>query len=393
MPKKLLITLSCCVLGLALQAKPGIKGIVVFGDSLSDAGNVPGWSEIVDDPTVLPQYPEPYYMWHASNGPTWIEIVANAYGYHVDPIMDLGSNFAFGGAESGAGRSDQDTPNFHTQIGLYQRAINAEVLEPPMPWILHTVWFGPNDFLRIMETEQRPVTPEDVEAVVTNIAQGIGALYDMHARMFLVIDMPPLHLTPYGMSQPPEVQAMLAQLVMGFNAGLAQALDRVENAYDRITILRLDAVEMYTMWTSDPESFGLVNVMEPALNTSTGEVAEDPDTYLSWDGFHPTVAGHALVAQAAMDIIPIGSWWGHSVARGPMGTAWTGMGWVNDEHWPWLFSYSMNDDGAWMWAYEEGGDIDGFYAYIPKGYKWVFMNAMSGWYYDYSAGMWMPSEM
>ena len=93
-----------------------------------------------------------------------------------------------------------------------------------------------------------------------------------------------------------------------------------------------------------------------------------------------------------MDIIPIGSWWGHSVSRGPGGEAWLdGMGWVVDEHWPWVFSYSLNE-GEWMWTYEEGGTPEGFFAYVPKGYKWIFINAMSGWYYDYESASWKVLE-
>ena len=49
-------------------------------------------------------------------------------------------------------------------------------------------------------------------------------------------------------------------------------------------------------------------------------------------------------------------------------------------------------DGEWMWVYEDGGTPEGFFAYIPKGYKWIFINAMSGWYYDYVTGSWQIIE-
>ena len=387
---KSLYAVAGCFIALAATAKPGIKSIVAFGDTLTDAGNSAIWAVGRDDPTLPPSYPPPYYDNRATNGLVWIEIVAGAYGFDASPSLEGGMNFAFGGAESGYGFSDQDTPNFHAQIRMWNRAVTNEEIRGPMPWQLFVVWFGPNDFMRIIETEQRPITREDIQNSVTNIATGILKLHDKGARMFLVPNMPPLHLTPYGLSQSPEMQSTLARLVSAFNNSLGQALTRIENAYDKVTILRIDVEAWYDDILADPAAFGLVNLTEPALDLATGTVVDNPNEYLSWDGFHPTTAGHALAAQAAMDIIPIGSWWGHSVAKGPAGHSYMGrMGWVADEHWPWVFSYGMKD-GEWMWVYEGGGTPDGFFAFIPKGYKWIFINAMSGWYYDYLSGSWQP---
>ena len=432
--KLLLFTLSCLCAATAVLAKPGIKSIVVFGDSLSDTGNSIIWSQrwddfttpdFVTDPTQIPVFPPPYYQFTASNGPSWIQIVASAYGYRVDPAMQGGMNFAFAGAESGGGLSDQFTPNFHTQIRLYRMALERELIAEPMPWQLFVVWFGPNDVLRAVVEEQvraqtageapdfgaliDPLTTD----IATNISQGIVKLHENGARMFLVPNMPALELTPVVSSTDYSPLAQLAPFFAAvnaaFNAKLEQALAQIENTYDRVTILRIDTDGVFREVIDNPDDYGLTNVTEPYLplnpatgrpdyNLETGELnwpdgeIPSPEGYLSWDGFHPTIEGHLLLAQYAMEIIPIGSWWGKSMARGPMGNVWTGMGWMNDTHWPWLFSYSMDENGIWMWAYEEGGDIDGFYAYLPRGYKWVFMNARSGWYYDYEAGKWMRIE-
>lgn len=386
MIKKCLIAVICCMFAIAVQAKPGIKSIVTFGDSLSDAGNAALLAGSLPEPLPSP-FPPPYYENKASNGLVWIEVAAQAYGYDASPSLGGGMNFAFGGAESGDGLSDSGTPNFHTQIEMWQQAVADEAIDGPMPWQLFVVQFGPNDLFSVL-AEPREVTPEDIDGWVANIAAGMVTLHESGARMFLVPEMPPLHLSPYGLGQSAEAQLMLESVTNGFNAGVHAALDGLEATYDKMTILRLPVVDLYLSWLDDPATFGLVNVTEPAFVADPFFLADNPNEYLSWDGFHPTAAGHTLVAQAAMDIIPIGSWWGHSVARGPGGEAWLdGLGWAVDEHWPWVFSYSLNE-GVWMWTYEEGADVDGFYAYIPKGYKWIFVNAMSGWFYDYEAASW-----
>ena len=400
MPRKCLFAMLIACFALVAQAKPGIKSIVVFGDSLCDAGNVPIWS--LDNP-VSPDllYPSPpYYMGRGSNGPVWIEVAAGAYGYDVSPYLAGGTNFAFAGAETGTGLSDQDSPNFLSQVRMWQNAVTNEEIDPPMPWQLFVIWFGPNDMLRyLVETAMAGELPtregieETIATAVQNLATGIVGIHGLNGRMFMVPNMPPLHMTPWGLSQDQALQAVLAAMTDGFNDALEDALVRIENAHDKVTILRLDTYGIMMDAIAFPDEYALEEVFLPALDVSTGTMLGDPDVFLSWDGFHPTAVVHAIIAERAMDVIPIGSWWGHSMARGPDGSAFLGMGWVNDSHWPWVYVYGMGDGGEWMWAIEDSGSLDGFLALIPKGRKWVFVNARTGSYYDYETGTWhkMPT--
>ena len=398
MPKKLLLFVLCLLPFTGVFGKAGIKSIVVFGDSLSDSGNVPLWA--VDhpvDPDLL--YPSPpYYMGRGSNGPVWVEILAGAYGMSVAPGLAGGSNFAFAGAESGTGLSDQDSPNFRAQIRLWNRALQNETIRPPMPWQLFVVWFGPNDMLRyLVDTAMAGQLPtrEGIDQTVTDaatqIAQGILSIHEKEGRLFLVPNMPPLHLTPWGLTQQAPLPAVLESMTNGFNTALERVLVRLENAHKDLTIIRLDTHAFMMDLIMYPENYGIGQSFLPALDISAGVLNGDPNVFLSWDGFHPTAVVHALLAQKAMDVIPIGSWWGHSVARGPGGKAVLGMGMVDDENWPWIYVYGQDGTGQWVWAIDQSGTLDGFLAYAPNGYKWIFVNARAGWYYDYSIGEWVPA--
>jgi len=63
----------------------------------------------------------------------------------------------------------------------------------------------------------------------------------------------------------------------------------------------LDADAVLAGVIDDPASVGLENAMSPCLSFGVTQqaICSEPRTYLFWDGTHPTVAGHGVVAQAA----------------------------------------------------------------------------------------------
>ena len=333
MPVRTLCLLLCLFPALALPAESGIRSLVVFGDSLCDAGNCAAWADqyeswinpvLVERPERIPTFPRPYVGHRASNGPTWIEQIGQTIGYEVVPSLKGGLDFAFAGAESGAGLSDQFTPNFHLQIRMYRQALRQRRIPPPAPRQLFVVWFGANDVQSALAGLRNPVdtdtfVDELTQRVIGNITQGILFLQEMKARTFLVPNLPPIQLTPYGASQPPEIRRLLALVTRRFNNSLEEALDRLEAAHPGLTILRLDVATEYTGMVALPARYGFSNVLEPAFfldekgfawNWPPADIGNfDPDAFLSWDGYHPPTAAHGLLARKAMEVIPAGSWW------------------------------------------------------------------------------------
>ena len=85
-------------LGLAATAAPAHaapKTIYAFGDSLTDTGNITSSTF-----GILPLSP-PYAPGRFSNGPLWIDRVAEAYGTQVDAVAGGWQRLAFGGATTG----------------------------------------------------------------------------------------------------------------------------------------------------------------------------------------------------------------------------------------------------------------------------------------------------
>jgi phospholipase/lecithinase/hemolysin len=264
--------------------KPFSK-IVTFGDSLSDTGNA-----FLYTGGAYPAAP-PNAVVRISNGALWVEHLAGSLGMELLPQ----NQYAVAGA-----RTDQDNFNalfipplagtgLQSQIATY---LNDPGTAGADPAALHTIWIGANDlFTTLTFGGNIGLT---IQNAVQNTAQSVATLASHGARHIMVVNLPDLGLTPFGLSTGPMGSAQLSYLTDLYNAGLQQALNSLETA--GIRTIRLDAAQIIRDISADPAAFGLVNATDPALVSGN-----DPDEYLFWDGVHPTTAGHRIVAQRAVE--------------------------------------------------------------------------------------------
>src|SRR5579859_2382002 len=131
-----------------------INQIVVFGDSLSDTGNTFAASGIP---------PAPYFQGRYSNGPIWIERLASLLGVAAPaPSLKGGTDFAFGGAETGSGLSPKGVPNMLTQVAEFLGA------SKPKSGQLFVLWGGANNFF---DGQTNPKVPAmDIGSAITSLA-------------------------------------------------------------------------------------------------------------------------------------------------------------------------------------------------------------------------------
>jgi len=259
-----------------------ISNIVVFGDSLSDVGNA-------HDLTfgLFPPSP-PYYQGRFSNGPVWVESLADDLNIpRPTPSRDSGTNFAFGGAETGTGISSMFTPNLGTQVSSYLSS------NTPSDDSLFILWGGGNDMTR------SPEVP--VGEIIDNIAERVTTLATAGVESLLVPNLPPLGSAPrfLGTSQEPVIN----DRVIEFNALLTTRLDSLANTFG-VEIYQLDVYSTMQTYIDNPAAFGLSNVTDPALNTGNGQVVPNPSEYLFWDDFHPTTVAHRVLAEEAARLVP-----------------------------------------------------------------------------------------
>jgi outer membrane lipase/esterase len=282
---------------LALQAHVVQAGqftqIVAFGDSLTDVGD-----DYLASSGMFPANP-PYDAGRFTDGPVWVEQLASRLGLPAlqSGLVPGGTDFAFGGAETGPGLSPLgNVPNLDTQIGLYLQA-NSSFNGSQ----LIVLWGGANDFL--LGGQSNPSVP------VANLAREITTIAQDGGRYFLVPNLPPLGDTPDAIAAGPATVSALNALSLGFNSLLAAELTTLSRT-PGITIYSLDVAALFNQALQNPSAFGLTNVTgqavangPPGSEGKPGLVAANPDQYLFWDGVHPTETVHQVVGNAAFAMV------------------------------------------------------------------------------------------
>jgi len=257
------------------------SAIVVYGDSLSDNGNLFG---------VAGQPGPPYFAGRRSDGPVAVEQMAATLGV---PLYD----FAWIGATTGIGNyADGGTPTSSGAFSLpgmqLELAATQASLAPFLGSGLFVVWGGANDFLAPSPLD---TTPQAVIArAVGNLDGIVTTLQGLGAQHILVPGMPDLGLTPYFEGLGPAAAAQGSAITDAFNAALIASLPAGVVYYDTAALLRSIVL--------NPGAFGFANVTDPCFNGVT--VCGNPADYLFFDEFHPMTATDSFVAKGFESAVP-----------------------------------------------------------------------------------------
>jgi phospholipase/lecithinase/hemolysin len=273
----------------------GYNSIYAFGDSLSDAGNV-----AILTARMLPVSP-PYFDGHFTNGNVWVEDLAADLGVQP-PKASLagGTNYAYGGAETGATPLHANNPtDLNSQVGQFVASGQSAA-----PNSLFTMWIGSNDVLEVIGN--KTLTPEqqsaDIQAAVNNEVGALTTLSQHGARNFMVLNVPDLGKTPYEMARGPAEAASASSLSAQYNADLSNSIQALV-AQTGVTVDLVDTYGMLDGLIANPAQYGFTNVTQPIWTgnltdphsgTLVPEAAQNG--YAFFDGLHPSAAAHAALA-------------------------------------------------------------------------------------------------
>ncbi|MBJ6800551.1 SGNH/GDSL hydrolase family protein [Geomonas propionica] len=288
------------------SAQTSFDRIVVFGDSLSDPGNAfvflgtsntPPYPLL--DQLLVPEMPYARGGHHFSNGATWVEQLARQYslsGNTRPAFRQLGlnaTNYAVGGARA-HDKAGEATITF--EVTTFLNVFDGQAPQNA----LYVVEFGSNDIRDALEAQD----PAIVEQAVSSLQRNIVALYNAGARKFLICNAPDLSLTPALIATDqamPGAAAAAHQLSQYYNFLLDYMLSSMLAQLSDLQVVRVSFYDKLGELVSAPAGFGLSVVNTPCLTPgSPPYVCSKPDTFIFWDGIHPTEKVHGIMAQLAL---------------------------------------------------------------------------------------------
>jgi thermolabile hemolysin len=248
--------------------------IIVYGDSLSDLGRVSAATG-----GFQPSYSQGNGRF--SNGPVWIEYLADRLGLATNPA----TNFAVGGARTEGHAFEFLFPSL---IGIEKQVANNSFSDPDA---LYAIWGGANDYF----DGQR-----DASIPLNNLYFEIATLILRGAKNIIVPNLPDLGVLPSKRNT--TESSALSAVSQSHNTGLATTLDGLRLLYPGVTLNLLDVNSLFQQALTNPSSYGLSNVTDSCyIDSST--ICADPTTYLFWDGVHPTTGVHQLVGNLAFNTV------------------------------------------------------------------------------------------
>ncbi len=277
----------------AAGAQP-FSGVVVFGDSLSDSGNLALALEL---PAGLSLTTNP--------DPVAAEVVAEALGRPVLPSLAGGTNFAWIGAcVNPAGPCLGATPSTAAQIAQHLSATGGQAA----PDALYSLSGGANDVIAAVARGPASAAADAAAAGAAYVRQ-IGYLQDAGAGYVVVYNLPDLGTVP-AFAAHPAAPALSAATGL-FNDALSVGLGTLGGG-----VIPIDVFGLFNELRAEPERYDLTDVTgaacAPPAALPCGPAgaglpgAYAPGANAGWlfaDGLHPTGVGHAILAEVVLSTL------------------------------------------------------------------------------------------
>lgn len=279
-----------------------LNQVVVFGDSLSDNGNLYEYMKHRFPPSP------PYYQGRFSNGPVWVEHLLTMYYHDKAPAHLL--DYAFGGAGVSTPDNDDVLFTLNREVDAYLLAHHDQAEASS----LFVIWIGANNYLALQDEVAQGVTMVN-EGIKTNLERLIAK----GAKQLLVINLPDVSQSPVAkIVDDADTLAYLHECSVQHNAQLHLTAEAVQAQHPDVHVIYFDANAMVAEVLKDPAKAGFSNTtdtclpmnspspvamhsmltMTPhALSSESLEAVSRCEGYVFFDLVHPTTLAHQRMAE------------------------------------------------------------------------------------------------
>lgn len=340
MKKALSIFLGLLFTFFVFAANKRFDTMVIFGDSLSDNGNLYSYMWY-----KLPVSP-PYFQGRFSNGPLWVERLYDSYypyGY-----LDGFQNYAVGGAGAVLSYKENLPYTLTVELNNYLYWHTYGKKETT----LYTIWIGANNYLN---------GPTNTESITDSVVNAIGGvierLISYGGNKFFIPNLPDMGRLPQASDM--GIQSLLTELTLMHNQKLSAKIDELKGKYPDVLFVYFDVYAFFNHAMDYALDLGFSNISDPCyLGSYSGwlvkyrpddsalfsflkqrdsrfnlkrwnMIKDNPelregasasliyellpsknkaeplncDGYVFWDRVHPSTRTHAFIAQKARELL------------------------------------------------------------------------------------------
>lgn len=328
--QQIMMLFSLLMVSLSALANGTYSNLYVFGDSLSDTGNL---QAVLQDGVTPGRF---------TNGPVAVEVIANVLGlpltnsYHLlGGALPFGNNYAIAGAKALDDDGDESTPdiNLPTQVNAFLQ-IHGGVAPSDA---LYIVLIGGNDIRearairaaglladsRGERKDAREAANDYIKAAVESEQAQVRKLIAAGARDILVVNAPDIGAIPESdlvemqllagadsnkeSKRAERLTDIASKLSSKYNQKLARHVGRIERQTGA-NVMSYDLFGFLTEQIDSAEDFGYTNTDDACIYVFSQGGAVNPECadfpvasgFLFWDEIHPTTAAHQA---AGLDIL------------------------------------------------------------------------------------------
>ncbi|HED15888.1 MAG TPA: hypothetical protein ENI64_03575 [Gammaproteobacteria bacterium] len=285
-----------------VNADSSFKQVYVFGDSLSDTGNLA---------SITGNFPSPpFYMNRVSNGAVAVEVMANKLGLSAQASLHLigpeaGTNYAVARANA-AGTEPIDLAA-QTSIFLANHGYAAP------EDALYVILIGGNDIRSARGVTDTNTANTIVDAAIMQISQTINQLARSGAHSFLLINAPDIGAIPETrilaqLTNDPGMIARATRLSKRFSKKLKIAIKHRDESDESdeldMDITQFNLLKFFNKLIKKGSKAGFSNTTDACFSSITFtfnpgcNFGQNFDQYIFFDEIHPTARVHAIIGNA-----------------------------------------------------------------------------------------------
>jgi len=291
----ILIPLIFCISSLA-YAENTFSKVYIFGDSLSDTGNLA---------SIFGELPAPYYKNRITNGPVAVDTLTNKLGDTAEASLHLiGPSVGHNYSVAGASASGNEAIDLDTQIMSFQA--NHGYIAPSDA--LYVIFIGGNDIRAALYETDQIIAESIIKTAKNKIRDAIKSLKQAGARSFYVINAPDIASIPEtslmaSALNNPELLSRASYLSNRFNRKLHRMIERLEENH-KINISEFKLDKLFSKVLDNSNKLGFTNKKDACFSSVTYTFHPDCnyglniDQFVFFDEIHPTARVHSMFGKA-----------------------------------------------------------------------------------------------